>query len=97
MDANFGLVRKHSGGKSRAPPNHDGLYFLPQDVVEHYLDSVPSGFLNENSNVNCCIVFNVKNILECRHCEWLSSCLLGFQVSVEGQHLRYILFQLSCL
>ena len=65
MDANFGLVRKHSGGKSRAPPNHDGLYFLQQDVVEHCLKSLPSGFLNENSNVNCFVVFYHKHRLEC--------------------------------
>ena len=51
MDANFGLVRKKHGGQSLAPPNHDGLYFIQQDVVDSKLESLPSGTATEATYV----------------------------------------------
>ena len=76
MDANFGLVRKHSGGHALAPPNHDGLFFVQQDVVDQCLEYLPSGFANKSSNV--IILFEIVCICKFEIIQW-NVMLIGFQ------------------
>jgi len=39
MDANFGLVRKKSAGKSLAEPNCGSQYFVQDDIVAAFVES----------------------------------------------------------
>jgi len=60
LDANFGLVRKKSAGKSLAPPNHTSLYFLPQSDIDKRLDGLPKGIASEKTKVS---YDDVKNVV----------------------------------
>ncbi|KAI8515552.1 hypothetical protein Bbelb_063650, partial [Branchiostoma belcheri] len=39
LDANFGLVRKRSSGRSSAGPLHQSRYFLPEDDVKEFMST----------------------------------------------------------
>jgi len=38
LDANFGLVRKQSSGRSTEPPKHGDLAFLSDDAAKEFVD-----------------------------------------------------------
>ena len=66
-DANFGLVRKKSSGKSVSEPLYGSLYFHPQSEVDEFLDAETTKTKKNVVGEICGSLFMKKSQLICSH------------------------------